>query len=365
VKHFVFLLTLIISLSGQAADLGRGLRLMPVQDNGRIKPYDTFAQETLEVVYGKKKYEERAAWEVVLTWMLAPQVWGEKELFEVRNPQIQKALGLDEHRRWFKGEEVFGNERFPELMSDLRSRRETKEKLTPYFQALQRIESQFFVFREMAEGHLLRVMPSPKGDAWLSVADLESPAREAFGDVTQKFVLLLGSISTGGLAADNASLALDQSVAHFQELVHAANTSGVQISQTGLEMELFYNDFHPFRWAYIFYLIAALCGIVGWILDQKAFSYGAWAFTIIGFLTHTFGFALRVYLAGRPPVSNMYETVVWVPLGTMFFGFLLGHLQKNRMLLLCSGIVAIQMPSSRRVFGFCFLRRMKTIFSST
>ena len=39
----------------------------------------------------------------------------------------------------------------------------------------------------------------------------------------------------------------------------------------------------------------------------------------LGFLFNTYGFLLRIYLTGRPPVSNMYESVVWVAWGSVFF----------------------------------------------
>jgi cytochrome c-type biogenesis protein CcsB len=50
---------------------------------------------------------------------------------------------------------------------------------------------------------------------------------------------------------------------------------------------------------------------------------------------------IRVYLAGRPPVSNMYETVVWVPWCCVLLGLILERVQKSKMLLTCASAVAI------------------------
>ena len=46
---------------------------------------------------------------------------------------------------------------------------------------------------------------------------------------------------------------------------------------------------------------------------------GRMGFVAMALLLHTLGFALRIYISGRPPVSNMYETVIWVPWGTVIF----------------------------------------------
>ncbi|MCK6599868.1 MAG: hypothetical protein L6Q37_16000, partial [Bdellovibrionaceae bacterium] len=71
---------------------GEALRALPVQSDGRTKPFDSFAREMLELIYGKQKYEGREAYEIIFTWMLAPQVWTQKELFEVRNHEVLKNL---------------------------------------------------------------------------------------------------------------------------------------------------------------------------------------------------------------------------------------------------------------------------------
>lgn len=322
----------IVALGGttaRAATEGQSLRLLAVQDNGRVKPYDTFARETLQSIYGKAQYEDRAAWEVVLTWMLAPTVWAEKELFELRNHEILEHLKLDPSRRWFKGDEIFGQERFPELMQELRVRRESKEKLTPYFQALQRLENQWAIFQEMATGRMLKVFPPKEGGAWISVADLQGPPRDAFVELTKAFVSTLGG---SGSPAE-----LDRDVKQFEDLARQENAVAVP-SPTRLAIEVGYNDVHPFRWAYIFYLIASLALLLTWTFNAR-FTTVAWVCVVLGFLIHTAGFGVRVYLADRPPVSNMYETVVWVAWGAVLFSMILEFLHRTRLILLAGALV--------------------------
>lgn len=323
----VFLLSFVPS--AHALKVGEALRTLPVQDNGRVKPYDTFARETLEIVYGKKTFEDHPAWEVVLTWMLAPTAWTEKEVFELRNKDILKALNLDPSRRWFKPDEIFASERFPELMQDLRVRRENKEKLTPYFQALQRAETQWGVFRGMASGELMRVWPTKQNEAWVSVSHLEGAAQAAFLEITKTFV----SAIAGGSAEE-----ADQAVRQFEKLARAENELAVPPAFRQ-NLELHYNDFHPFRWAYICYLLASLSGLLLWALNRRRGNAIAWTFTVVGFLIHTYGFALRVYLADRPPVSNMYETVIWVGWGAILFSMILEYKHRTRLILLAGSMV--------------------------
>jgi ABC-type transport system involved in cytochrome c biogenesis permease subunit len=66
----------------------------------------------------------------------------------------------------------------------------------------------------------------------------------------------------------------------------------------------------------------------------------AWMATGIAFLLHTYGFALRVYLTERPPVSNMFETVIWVAWGAILFTSWLSLVKKKNYILLSGTLVA-------------------------
>ncbi|HND85827.1 MAG TPA: cytochrome C biogenesis protein, partial [Pseudobdellovibrionaceae bacterium] len=118
------------------------LRELPVQDGGRIKSFDSFARESLELIYGKQKFEGRPAHEIVLTWALLPEAWKDKKIFEVKNHEIISRLSLDGRERYFTGDDLLKNGELARLVGDLEERRKNKEKLTPFYQDIQRIESQ-------------------------------------------------------------------------------------------------------------------------------------------------------------------------------------------------------------------------------
>lgn len=317
---------------------GDALDYLQVQDGGRIKPYDSFAREMLEIVYGKTKYEGRAATEIVMTWMLSPQVWQGKKIFEVRNHQVLDALKLPKGERWFSGDELFGNERFTLLRQELQAKRETKEKLDPYFQALQRLENQFFVFQEIANGRMLKVAPPKEGNAWVAVADLEPALQEKFVDLTKAFVGHIGALAQGGDTVVTGG-ALDKSVEAFAEVARSQNPE-LYSHDKKMQAEVHYNSFHPFRWAYILYFLGFLTLLLVWTLSKESLMRGAWVFLALGFALHTYGFGVRMYIMDRAPVSNMYETVVWVAWGTILFAAILEFIYKYRLILVAGTLVA-------------------------
>lgn len=321
---------------------GDALKYLPVQDGGRIKPYDSFAKEMLEIVYGKSKYEKRDATEIVMTWMLAPQTWADKKIFEVRNHQILNTLKLPTEQRYFSGDQLFGNERFTMLRQELQAKRETKEKLSPYFQDLQRLENQFFVFQEIAAGRMFKLIPPKEGDNWITVADFDPVAQSAFMEVTKAFVAQIGAVAQGASSSELAKTgaALDEAVVKFEEVARSNNPAHYA-NPTKISAEVHYSSLHPFRWAYISYIFAAIAMLLMWALNKPSFMKAVWVLTAIGFFFNTYGFGLRMYLMDRAPVSNMYETVIWVAWGSIVFAAILEWVYKIRLTLFAGLLVGV------------------------
>ncbi|KYG65002.1 cytochrome C biogenesis protein [Bdellovibrio bacteriovorus] len=336
-KMVFFLLSVVFCFSAKAAP-GDGLKYLPVQDGGRVKPYDSFAREMLEIVYGKTKFEKRNATEIVMTWMLAPQSWEGKKIFEVRNHQVLEALKLPKEQRYFTGAEIFGNERFTLLRQELQNKRESKEKLNPYFQALQRLENQFFTFQEIAAGRMLKLVPPVEGDAWISVSEMQPEQQEVFMEVTKAFVSHIGAMASEQSTAQTGA-DLDAALVKFQESAKKQNPV-LYDHASKIRAEVHYNEFHPFRWSYILYFIAFTLLLLVWTLNKPGLSKAAWVFLIAGFILHTYGFGLRMYIMGRAPVSNMYETVIWVSWGTILFAAILELIYKFRVFLVAGTLVA-------------------------
>lgn len=336
-KIFFFWVLLFFSQLASAAS-GDAIKYLPVQDGGRVKPYNSFARETLEMIYGKTSFEGRPASEIIFTWMLAPQNWQGKKIFEVRNHQVLKNLSMPEDQRYFSGDELFAGEKFQLLRQELAAKRETREKLDPYFQAVQRLENQFFTFQELAAGRLMKVIPPKEGDAWISVADMPEHLQPVFMELTKEFVKYLGAVSEGKVD-ESVLKSFDQAVVSFEAKAKEENPALYNLSSR-LKAEVHYNDFHPFRWAYICYFLGFIVLLLVWALNKESLMKFAWVLLGFGFILNTYGFMLRMYIMERAPVSNMYETVVWVSWGTIVFAVILEIIYKYRLVLMAGSLVA-------------------------
>lgn len=347
------------------------LKRLPIQDSGRIKPFDTFARETLSLVYGSTTYKPanrdtdgankekdrrtRPAIEIIMTWFLAPQFWDQQPIVEITLKSLKEALKLDESQTRFAPQELVGNDRIGYVIQDLQAFRETKAKLTPYYQAVARLENQLGIYQAVKAGTVLRFVPPtlqsstekekresadpllPKApDMWRSVAELEGPLKEGFAGIAKSFI---HELPGSGAPEDTVVPGLQEAVKAFTDLARAENPS-LYPDGKDIGIEVHYEELHPFRLAWIFYVTAALIIGGAWISGRKwAMSLG-WAVAVLAFLVHTYGFGLRMYLTGRPPVSNMYESVIWVSWGAMVFAFFFEWRQRAKFILLSGTIVA-------------------------
>lgn len=327
-------LFLSVLISGTAWGFNE-MQTMPVQDGGRIKPFDSFAREQLEVVYGKTKFEGRKAYEVILTWMITPEAWKDKEIFQIQNLDVKSKLGLATDQKRYKGDSIFSNEAFPGLMGELNEKRESKEKLTPYFQALQRLENQYFIFTEIAAGRMMRVMPNPQGDVWISVADLPENHQGHFMEVTKAFVASI-TAEVEGKDQKTIRTQFDAAVKSFTDSV----ASPQHANMTDMKIEVFFNEFHPFGWTAILYGVSLIFFLISWAMSKNWAQVTGNVFLTLAIILHILGFSLRCYLTGHPPVTNMYETVVWVALGAVLFSVILTYYMKNKFLNICGAMVA-------------------------
>lgn len=98
--------------------------------------------------------------------------------------------------------------------------------------------------------------------------------------------------------------------------------------------EFYYNDVKAFLHATIIY-ITALVLAAGAVLTlavapglSESLRRSALYLVIIAGLVHTFGLVFRMILEGRPPVTNLYSSAVFIGWGTMIVGIILEYVYR-------------------------------------
>jgi ABC-type transport system involved in cytochrome c biogenesis permease subunit len=84
------------------------------------------------------------------------------------------------------------------------------------------------------------------------------------------------------------------------------------LSQPKVNFEVFFNHFSPFYYACVLYLFAFLLSVLSWIGWPGPLRRGSMWLLWMTFALHTFALVARVYISGRPPVTNLYSTAIFI-----------------------------------------------------
>jgi len=111
-------------------------------------------------------------------------------------------------------------------------------------------------------------------------------------------------------------------------------------SRRMIDLEVAYNHWAPFRFAWVLMLVAGLCVLVEMGSGWKILYPLGIASYLAGMAAMLVGFFMRVTISGRAPVTNMYESVVYVGLGATAIGLVLELIYRKRFIAVAAAAVS-------------------------
>jgi len=104
-----------------------------------------------------------------------------------------------------------------------------------------------------------------------------------------------------------------------------------QLNKAG--QEFFFNTMEPFYKALVIYVLALVLALCSWFVSWTNLSelLRRSAFYLIGlaWVIHTFGLVFRMYLEGRPPVTNLYSSAIFIGWGAVILGMVLEKIYRD------------------------------------
>jgi ABC-type transport system involved in cytochrome c biogenesis permease subunit len=303
------------------------LENVPVQEAGRKKPFVVFAEEATQGLSGKTavKLEDRkvGAMEFITGLWLAPDGWETLPVILVNNRPLKMDTGLDPQRKLFSYDELVANAGLRARLAEAAALRARpgNNRLTGLPKEAADVGMRLAAIESLASGDSFRLVPNPEvNDGPWSMVPPEklAPAVAAFR---------AGNPDAFHDALENLRAELAVLHPEFQPPAWKIN------------LEALYQKSHPIRWAWILYLFS---GIAVALAGRTSIGYAsAWALATAGFAMQVAGFVARILISGRAPVTNMYETVIWVAFGTVFFALVFEAIHRSRVFLLAAAPVAV------------------------
>ena len=335
--------------------------LLAIQGGGRRKPIDTFARETLIRITGRSTYTDKAGrkWQpndFVLSALLDTRDWKNEPMVLISLGQLIEQLGLDKTQRRFPFAQLTVSAELQRIASEARAVKRAEKPLDRVQQEALSVTDRLALLGNVMNGNALLIVPSPQRetDAWL-VPD--PTAVVAYYDETQ-FAPAFAELTKMMRAYTQADTFNFSSAARqLQDNLRALSPS-IYPQERQLRLEYFYNHFEGFYRAIWCYGIALVILIAAHLRKRgRALQNVGVAIALLGLAFHASGIVMRCLIAGRPPVTNMYESIIWVSFAVSFFGmiffaryrtpvYLLAALPVTLIALLLVHQMPIAMPSS-------------------
>jgi ABC-type transport system involved in cytochrome c biogenesis permease subunit len=321
---------------------------LPIQSGGRIKPLQTFAVDTILAVAERRSPRGEQSQEpplrAILQWLHDGSQWSEKEILYIGHKDAKMRLGLDLKRSVFSPVEVASSSGIQKESELLQKKQSTGDKLNSADQSVLRAINKLSLFQGIATGTAWTMVPTETG--WLSLADpkaVDSGVPQLMAE-TLRVLFDANSSSASSLGAPALSelvpeLMSRQAVGLLKQ--EKAGTLGGGIPEnpntldalaSAMKREVSYNDLRPFQKSWILYLLSFLLFLASMAIPtakNRALAWGAWAVFFGAFLLHSYGFVVRSLITGRPPVTNMYESTIWVPWGVALFAIIIAALSRK------------------------------------
>src|SRR5204862_6869563 len=87
--------------------------------------------------------------------------------------------------------------------------------------------------------------------------------------------------------------------------------------------EVFFNQMQPFYNAMVIYVLAGVLACLFWFNLSETLRRSAVGLVVLALLIHTTGLLFRMALEGRPPVTNLYSSAIFIGWGAGLMGIIL------------------------------------------
>jgi ABC-type transport system involved in cytochrome c biogenesis permease subunit len=354
---------------------------LPVLLNGRIQPLDSVARNTLLQIRQRQSVGELSATAWLMETMMNPDAANRQNIFRIDNLELLNLLHLPEAQKYYSFDQIQPHlddiskqaarinnvedanrtvfeQQLLKLDNALEIDQRLKLSLCPpgttdfagqlaaYEQALPdgvaaaQAREAGKKYDQAAFSRLLDFLSSYNDLSKYAYPLMVPPASDAksradWQNIGQNLMSVVRGNDLSPAVKDYAAMATaynqNQPAAFNQALDNYRNWLGQWFAPEARHgaQEYFFNEFEPFYKAMLIYVVAfvlALCALLTFALVPKLseiFRRSAFWLVVLGGIIHTFGLVFRMWLEGRPPVTNLYSSAIFIGWGCVVLGIIL------------------------------------------
>jgi cytochrome c-type biogenesis protein CcsB len=300
--------------------------------DGRVKPLLTYANETALAVTGRESFDGLNALEILWGYVLNPREFKRRPYIRIDSLELKAVMGLDASEKRFAFDTLVGHRAFQEVTERALQRQREDAELSRLEKDALEAYAKIDRVAGLASGVSLTIVPTRDASgSWLAPSQLRGRGDREHLTIYQGFGRLAAAYARG----DAEGFRLET-----HGLSAALRNADPEIypSESAIARELFYEDFNAFGKAWKLYLVGFLA-ILLLGFSERPWGYAAgMALVGAGFVCHTAGLGTRWAIADRAPVSDMYESLVFMGWGAIALGLIAEAINRKRFLGLSAGL---------------------------
>jgi len=366
---------------------------LPVLSGGRVKPLDTVGRTALLMMRGKQsvRFEGRtiSASEWLMDMSFRPAIADAYPVFQIDDPDVLGLIGIEQDKkRYFtfndlkkqlsiidtqavQAEAVKGpqRDRFQRAIVTLRQRLILYQKLQNTLQlaGAENLAAEYSHYSStLSPVYLAHGKLGAKAKPAL-LELVKNVERYRFMDDAAEYLPLPGArgmqkdswVSMGRGLLDGLMAPLHPGILAYARMGDAwraqqpdafrtaASEYEAELSRLGVRdsrlskpmAEFYFNQVQPFYLSLSLYVLVSLLIFVSWIAKPQPLRHTADALVRFAFILHTLGLLARMWIQGRPPVTNLYSSAIFVGWAAVLLGILLERYFKNGLGTLASSVI--------------------------
>jgi ABC-type transport system involved in cytochrome c biogenesis permease subunit len=327
---------------------------LPVLEGGRVKPIDSVARNSLLLIRSQQSFAWQGrtvgAGEWLLDVLFRPEVADAQPVFVINDPEVLGLIGLRQTSdRYFSFASLAPH--LEGIETQARAAQQVDAKQRSRFQGavLNLFERILLYYRlqntvQLAgtglEAEIEARSEPGSSDRHARLEELAAfrPLPPLAGQPVDAFRSVGEALRSGTvhpalepLAQASAAWA-GHNVTSFGRATAALAVVG-ETSQPGAvsraASEALFNRAQPFYVGMTIYVLALLVLFASWLWKPAVLQPTAFALLVAGSLVHTAGLVARIVLQGRPPVTNLYSSAVFVGWAAVILGIVLERIYRR------------------------------------
>lgn len=365
---------------------------LPVLNGGRIKPLDTVARVSLLLISGKQSVRSQGrmpAIEWLANVMFKASEANDTRVFEINDPDVLGLIGIQQSKeRFFSFNQLHPH--LTEIERQAIQANNVKAELRSRFQrAVLNLGSKLMLYHRLQntvqladeknvregllefERKLGKAMDahmknmSSDSDPFTALAhDLDRfqflnhsaefnplPLPGSAGEKTEWIAMGDGALMRSRLPLYHPGVLAfaDMGDAYRNDNPSAFNAALLDYTSWLKERvpddiaharhEFTFNTFEPFYKSMVLYVLVFILAFCSWLFAPAIFNRTAFAVLLLAFTVHTLGLFSRIILQGRPPVTNLYSSAIFVGWGAVLLGIILERLFRRGIGSMVSAVI--------------------------